>query len=104
MPPTSVRPGDPLPARRLNEFVYCPRLFHLVHIEARWADNHFTEDGKWVHRRVDAVDDVLPLPSPTGEDPPAVLRSVTLTDDHLGLTGKLDLCELSPGEPQPAEI
>ena len=104
MPPTSVRPGDPLPARMLNEFAYCPRLFHLMHIEARWADNHFTEDGKWVHRRVDAVDDVLPLPSPTGEDPPAVLRSVTLTDDHLGLTGKLDLCELSPGEPQPAEI
>lgn len=49
-----------------------------MHIEARWADDHFTEEGTWVHRRVDATDD----------DPPVVLRSVTLTDDlraELGL-------------------
>ena len=31
--------GDqpPLPVRMLNEFVYCPRLFHLMHVEGRWA-------------------------------------------------------------------
>lgn len=95
--------AGPLPARMLNEFAYCPRLFHLMHVEQRWADNHFTEDGKWVHRRVDATDEVLPPPT-DGEDPPAVVRSVTLTADHLGLTGKLDLCELAPGEPVTATI
>jgi CRISPR-associated protein Cas1 len=69
----ALRPSAPLPARMLNEFAYCPRLFHFMHVEARWADNHFTEDGKWVHRRVDATDDVLPVPT-GGDDPPAVLR------------------------------
>ena len=53
---------------------------------------------------MDAADDVLPLPVAGGEDPPAILRSVTLTADHLGLTGKLDLCEVSPGEAVPVAI
>jgi hypothetical protein len=26
---------DPLPARMLNEFAYCPRLFHLMHLDQR---------------------------------------------------------------------
>jgi CRISPR-associated protein Cas1 len=29
---------------------------------------------------------------------------VSLSDDSLGLTGKLDLCELSPGEARPAVV
>lgn len=91
--------AEQLPVRMLNEFAYCPRLFHLMHLEARWADNAFTEDGRWVHRRVDAADD--PLPEAGGEDPPAVVRSVNLGSERLGLSAKLDLCELAAGEPQP---
>ncbi len=55
-------PDDPglLPVRMLNEFAYCPRLFHLMHVEGRWADNRFTVEGKVVHRRVDQLDHVLP--------------------------------------------
>ena len=25
-----------------NEYAYCPRLFHLMHVEGRWADNAYT--------------------------------------------------------------
>jgi len=27
-----------LPARMLNEYTYCPRLFHLMCVDGRWAD------------------------------------------------------------------
>ena len=47
---------------QLHQFAYCPRLFHLMHVEGRWADNAFTVEGKAVHRRVDALDHVLPDP------------------------------------------
>ncbi|MFO0874458.1 MAG: CRISPR-associated endonuclease Cas1 [Phycisphaerales bacterium] len=46
----------------LNEYTYCPRLFHLMQVEGRWADNQFTVEGRVVHRRVDKVDHVLPDP------------------------------------------
>ncbi len=45
---------DYLPARMINEFVYCPRLFYLMHVERQFADNEETIDGQIVHRRVDA--------------------------------------------------
>ncbi|HWL94851.1 MAG TPA: CRISPR-associated endonuclease Cas1 [Phycisphaerae bacterium] len=49
-----------LPVRMLNEFTYCPRLFHFMHVEGRWADNVYTVEGKAVHRRVDKLDQALP--------------------------------------------
>jgi CRISPR-associated protein Cas1 len=97
---------DNLPIRMLNEYTYCPRLFHLMHVEGRWEDNEFTLEGKQAHRRVDRIDQLLPdpeAPAPAGtkrsrasgvEDgdaPPEVSRSVSLTAPSLGITGKLDL-------------
>lgn len=49
-----------LPVRMLNEYAYCPRLFHLMHVEGRWADNAYTVEGRVTHRRVDELDHVLP--------------------------------------------
>jgi CRISPR-associated protein Cas1 len=49
-----------LPVRMLNEFAYCPRLFHFMHVEGRWADNVYTVEGKHAHRRVDQIDHLLP--------------------------------------------
>lgn len=72
---------------------------HLMHVEGRMAHNAFTVEGLWVHRRVDEADD--PLPAAGGDDPPAVVRSVNLGSERLGLAAKLDLCELTAGEPQP---
>ena len=94
-----------LPVRMLNEYAYCPRLFHLMHVEGRWADNAYTVEGRNVHRRADRLDHVLPDPDngaaqdgigngngdEGGGEPPTVTRSVMLGSSALGLTGKLDL-------------
>lgn len=46
-------PEDLLPARMINELVYCPRLFYLMHVEGQFAESIDTIDGNIVHRRVD---------------------------------------------------
>lgn len=113
---------DLLPIRMLNEFAYCPRLFHLMHVEGRWADNAYTIEGRHTHRRVDDLDHVLPgaaaggadaakaEPSgetnpDAGEEPPQIARSVPLGSDALGLTGKLDLVSVddAPADGGPPE-
>lgn len=81
---------DLLPARMVNEFVYCPRLFYLEWVEARFADNDDTRLGRQVHRKVDAESGAAPLPD-DGELRQA--RSVTLSSERLGVIGKLDLLE-----------
>jgi len=90
---------DLLPVRMLNEYAYCPRLFHLMHVEGRWADNVYTEEGHEVHRRIDRIDHVLPDPEDAdatsedagqGEPAPTISRSVQLGSETLGISGKLD--------------
>ena len=51
-----------LPARMINEVVYCPRLFYLMHVEGQFEHNAETTDGEGVHRRVDARTDALAAP------------------------------------------
>ena len=52
-----------LPARMINEAVYCPRLFYLMHVEGQFAHNSETVDGDSVHRRVDKKTDALAAPA-----------------------------------------
>jgi CRISPR-associated protein Cas1 len=99
----------------LNEYAYCPRLFHLMHVEGKWDDNVYTVEGKHAHRRVDQLDHVLPDPDtsadepsrssqPMDEDePPQVSRSVPLAAERLGLTAKLDLVSTAGSEAVPVE-
>jgi CRISPR-associated protein Cas1 len=107
---------DPLPVRMLNEYAYCPRLFHLMHVEGCWGDNAFTVEGRAVHRRVDKLDHVLPDAAPEnnaaapadpaapgGDEPPEVSRSVSLGSERLGITGKLDLVSTAGDEAAPVE-
>lgn len=110
-----VAPLDLLPVRMLNEYAYCPRLFHLMHVEGRWADNVYTEEGREVHRRVDRLEHVLPDPDADpapktkarerddGDEPPAISRSVSLGSEQLGLTAKLDLVSTAGDEAVPVE-
>ncbi|TVP98923.1 MAG: CRISPR-associated endonuclease Cas1 [Planctomycetaceae bacterium] len=60
------RTGDGyLPARMINEAVYCPRLFYLMHVEGQFEHNRDTIEGLQVHKRVDQKTDRLkPPPSP----------------------------------------
>lgn len=103
---------DLLPVRMLNEYAYCPRLFHFMHVEGRWADNAYTVEGRLVHRRVNRLDDVLPEPendqgkvvaSGDGDGPPKTSRSVSLSSERLGITAKLDLVASSGKEAVPVE-
>jgi CRISP-associated protein Cas1 len=104
-----------LPVRMLNEFAYCPRLFHLEYIEGRWEENVYTVEGKDVHRRVDRFDDVLPdavepnedsdtgKPGADADEPPEISRSVHLSSERLGLTGKPDLVSTAGDEAVPVD-
>lgn len=100
--------SDLLPVRMLNEFVYCPRLFHFMHVEGRWEDNVFTVEGRHAHRRGEDKEDALPEPtteSPAngGDEPPEIARSVQLGSARLGLIAKLDLVSTSGDEAIPVE-
>jgi len=51
-----------LQARMINEVVYCPRLFYLMHVEGQFEHNAETTEGETVHRRVDEKTDALVAP------------------------------------------
>jgi CRISPR-associated protein Cas1 len=116
-------PPDLIPARMLNEFVYCPRLFYYEHVEGVFLHNADTIEGKHQHARVDAGKGGLPSPKkkkrgtpknsgteaaakadtdiksadtvPSPDAPPETIhaRSVELVSDELGVNAKLDLVE-----------
>ena len=102
---------DALTIDMIGQMAYCPRRFHLMYVEGRWADNFYTLDGLHAHRRVDAVDHLLPdagdaprpRPRDDGDEPPKVSRSVPLASERLGLTGKLDLVATADAEAVPVE-
>jgi CRISPR-associated protein Cas1 len=79
-----------IPARMLNEFVYCPRLFFLEWVDKAWAPSGDTAEGDRVHRRVDIPAGAAPLPD---EGELKAARSVELASERLGITAKLDLVE-----------
>jgi len=91
-----------LPIRMLVEYAYCPRLFYLMHVEGRWGDNVYTEDGRVVHRRVDEEDEPL-SDAVEGDEEPKIARSVPLSSEKLGLTGKTDVLELEGNVATPVE-
>lgn len=91
-----------LPARMLNEFIYCPRLFYLEWVETRWADNADTAKGRYVHRRVDR--DSLPMPPPEAVEDMQRARSVELADDRLGVIAVIDRVDHSDGTVSPVNF
>lgn len=86
-------PGLPetLPARMLNEFLYCPRLFHLEWVQQQFATNDDVEEGRYLHRVVDQETGDLPDRSEAWAGRAA--RSVSLSSRRLGLAARMDLVE-----------
>ena len=85
---------DYLPARMLNEFTYCPRLFYYEHVDGVFAHNRETIEGELRHSRVDEKQDELPPPEQLAEtDRPVRSRSVMLSSDAYGVIAKMDLVE-----------
>lgn len=93
MTDTAAGPDVPelVPARMLNEFCYCPRLFFIEWVESRFADNADTVEGRWAHKAVDQEGGRAPLP--TDDEPFIVTRSLPLSSTELGITLKCDIVE-----------
>jgi len=82
-----------IPARMLNEYAYCPRLFYL-----EWVQNEFThsEDtlyGKLVHKKVDKESENTKELEEIDANNKIHSRSITLSSYTLGFIAVLDLIE-----------
>jgi CRISP-associated protein Cas1 len=88
--PEPRRLPDYLPARMVNEFVYCPRLFFYEWVEGVFRESADTIEGSIQHRRADAGSGELAGPE-QGE--PIHARSVTLASERLRVIAKMDLVE-----------
>jgi CRISPR-associated protein Cas1 len=93
-----------MPVRRLNNFVFCPRLFYFQWVENIFQESADTVAGSLKHRNVDApsrLDEekakALSENLPAG----ARLRSLRLESERLGIVGVMDLVE---GGPEGAQI
>jgi CRISPR-associated protein Cas1 len=83
---------DYLPARMVNEFVYCPRLFFYEWVEGLFQHSVDTLEGKIQHERIDARTTELPEPGEAGAE--AIhARSVTLSSEQLRVIARIDLVE-----------
>ena len=105
--PLPLPPADsttPLvPARMVNEWVYCPRLAYLEWVEGEWADSADTAQGKRVHTRVDKGGGRLPSPDELDEEM-AQARSVMLSSERLGVIAKMDVLDIRDGIVMPVDF
>ena len=84
---------DYLPARMVNEFVYCPRLFYYEWVEGVFAASADTVEGSGQHQRVDHKSDALPAPGEASDETVIHARSVQLASETYGVIAKMDLVE-----------
>lgn len=98
-----VEPPDLLPARMVNEYVYCPRLAYLEWVQGEWDDNADTVQGRWSHRRVDVESATSVPPAEVAEDRCLTARSITLSSESLGAIGRMDLIELEGRRATPVD-
>ena len=103
-----------VPARMINEALYCERLLYLEWAQGEFTDNAFTVEGRAAHARADQPGGKLPPPPPpvsdsvaigdtpvvagdnepeTSQDRPYQARTLWLTSDRLGITAKIDVVE-----------
>lgn len=93
-----------VPARMLNEFVYCPRLFYLEWVDGLWEENADTAQGGLAHARSDRGGGRVPAPEEAEEDGwSGEARSVTLDAPKLGMIAKIDLIEGDDGTVAPID-
>jgi CRISPR-associated endonuclease Cas1/CRISPR-associated protein Cas4 len=129
--PAPPATGDtPLvPARMVNEFVYCPRLAYLMWTQGEWSETGDTVEGRRIHTRVDRPSAPLPAPRELAGSPAATCdatataeneaaataereravadkassRSLTLSSPTLGVIAKIDVAEAEDGVVTPVD-
>lgn len=100
-----------VPARMLNEFVYCPRLAILEWVDGEFRPNADTAEGTLRHATVDRPGYRVRLRRREPDDKAELLRparvqqirSVELSDPELGLIAKIDLVEIDGDRVQPID-
>lgn len=105
--PAPPLPDDvpPLPARMINEFVYCPRLAYLMWVQQEWADTADTVEGRIRHVRSEGSPRAMPAAEELDADaPPFTVRSLELGSERLGPIARCDLVEVEDGKACPVEI
>ncbi len=122
-----VASPDTIPARMLNEFVYCQRLFYYEFVEGVFVESADTVRGDAIHQRVDSGNGAMPAaktkPAQKAADKPIGAtfesgekgeetpgkeaaaepetihsRSVQMGSDRLGVVAKMDLVEVRTGD------
>ncbi|MGC8628389.1 MAG: CRISPR-associated protein Cas4, partial [Acidimicrobiales bacterium] len=91
---------DLVPARMVNAYLYCPRLFYLEWISSQFESSDDTVEGRWVHRATDKESGAAPLPD---EGEVVAARSLLLSSESLGLIARLDLVEGEGGAVVPVD-
>lgn len=95
--------GELIPARMVNEYVYCPRLFYLEWVQGEWAESEDTLEGGVVHRRVETESGRLPPSEELSSEDRIAARSVLLSAPNLGLIARMDLLEGGQGTVRPVD-
>ena len=93
---------DLIPARMLNEFVYCPRLFYLEWVDRLWADSADTVRGHAAHDANDKRGGRMPPPDDS--DPPRATTQVEISDLEIGVIAVIDRVDHSDGSTTPVDI
>ena len=102
---TAHADADLLPVRMCNELVYCPRLFHLEHVQGVFVHSADTVRGAAEHERAKRRGTKLRVANAsTGADerPAAELaeglpKRCARQSEALGVRGEIDLVEVSDG-------
>jgi CRISPR-associated protein Cas1 len=85
-----------VPARMLNEFVFCPRLCYLEFVQGEWRDSHDTEEGNFTHRRVDREKGKV-------GDERFEASSVSMESREEGISCRMDLLRGEGGDATPID-
>lgn len=94
---------DYLPARMLNEFVYCPRLFFYEWVEGVFVHNRETVEGSLRHAKLDGRQDELIPADQLAEADRVHSRSVNLSSETHRLIATIDLVEADGGTVTPVD-
>ena len=94
-----------VPARMVNEWVYCPRLAFLEWAHGEWAGNADTAAGNRAHRATEAGRaPPLPAPDDLADETRLKTRRVALASERLGLSAEIDVLEAEDGRVVPVDI
>ena len=101
---------ETIPIRMCNELVYCPRLFHIEHVQGIFVESAETVEGSGQHERAARRGKVRRKPGTAAADNPEqpasdvppwdalIPRSMEWSAPAWGVHGRLDMVELSGDE------